>query len=183
MRYFAKEQAAIDAAQAELETVAASLAELAEEHGGEEGFLGALDRIARAEVSARLREIKGLTAKDQDAKEEAAVLERWLELSGNETALKRAVKEQEAALDRLACEKYPALAEAEIRALVVDDKWMARLAAAVQGELERVSQTLTSRLRELAERYATPLPQLTEEVATLAARVEKHLAKMGASWK
>jgi type I restriction enzyme M protein len=93
------------------------------------------------------------------------------------------VKEQEAALDKLAYAKYPTLTEAEIKTLVVDDKWMARLAAAVQGELERVSQTLTGRIRELAERYATPLPQLTDEVATLAARVEEHLAKMGASWK
>jgi len=62
---------------------------------------------------------------------------------------------------------------------VIDDKWMARLAASVQGELDRVSQTLTGRIRELAERYATPLPQLTDEVAVLAARVEGHLAKMG----
>jgi len=66
---------------------------------------------------------------------------------------------------------------------VVDDKWMVRLAASVQGELDRVSQTLTGRIRELAERYATPLPQLTDEVASLAAKVEEHLAKMGASWK
>ena len=34
-----------------------------------------------------------------------------------------------------------------------------------------------------AERYATPLPQLTDEVATLAARVDGHLEKMGAVWK
>lgn len=34
-----------------------------------------------------------------------------------------------------------------------------------------------------AERYATPLTQLTEEVATLAARVDEHLKKMGAEWK
>jgi len=30
-----------------------------------------------------------------------------------------------------------------------------------------------------AERYATPLPQLTGQVATLAARVNEHLKKMG----
>ena len=52
--------------------------------------------------------------------------------------------------------------------------------AAVQGKLNRVSQTLTARIRELAERYATPLPQLTEEVGTLAVRVDAHLRKMGA---
>ena len=60
---------------------------------------------------------------------------------------------------------------------------MTRLSFAVQGELDRVSQTLTGRIRELAERYATPLPKLTDEVATLAARVGEHLKKMGTSWK
>ena len=55
------------------------------------------------------------------------MLKRWLDLSESETALKRAVKEQEAALDKLAYDKYPKLTEAEIKTLVVDDKWMARL--------------------------------------------------------
>lgn len=178
-RYFAAEQTAIEARQAELEAATASLVELEEEHGGEEGFLAALDKIAKAEINARLREIKG----DKDAKDEAAVLKRWLELAESEAALKRAVKEQEAALDTLAYEKYPKLTEAEIKTLVVDDKWMARLSAAVQGELDRVSQTLTGRIRELAERYATPLPQLTDEVVALADRVGEHLKQMGASWK
>ncbi|OYW71214.1 MAG: type I restriction endonuclease subunit M [Verrucomicrobia bacterium 12-59-8] len=178
-RYFAKEQAAIEAKQAELEAATTSLAELEEEHGGEEGYLGALDKIAKAEVNARLKEIKA----DKEAKDEITVLKRWLELTESEFALKRTVKEQEAALDSLAYEKYPKLSEAEIKTLVVEDKWMARLANAVQGELDRVSQTLTGRIRELAERYATPLPQLTDEVAMLSARVEAHLTRMGASWK
>ena len=130
-------------------------------------------------VNARLREIE----EDKEAQDEAAVLERWLELSESETSLKRAVREQDAALDMLAYEKYAKLSESEIKTLVVDDKWMARLAAVVHGELDRVSQTLTGRIRELAERYATPLPALVEEVAILAARVDEHLARMGASWK
>ena len=178
-RYFAKEQAALEAKQAALDAATASLAELEEEHGGEEGFLGALDKIAKAEISARLRELKG----DRDAKDEAAVLRRWLDLSENEVALKRAAKELEASLDTLAYDKYAKLAEAEIKTLVVDDKWLARLSAVVQDELERTSQTLTGRIRELAERYATPLPLLNDEVAMLAARVDGHLAKMGAEWK
>jgi len=111
------------------------------------------------------------------------VLKRWLDLSEQETTLKRAVKDQDAALDALAYARYPKLTEAEIKALVVDDKWMARLSTAVQGELDRVSQTLTGRIRELAERYATPLPKIAEEVETLSARVDVHLKKMGAVWK
>ena len=178
-RYFAPQQAAIELKQTELDAASASLAELEEEHGGEEGCLGALDRIAKAEVNARLNEIK----RDRQAKDEAAVLKHWLELAESEAACKRAVKEQEAALDTLAYDKYPDLSETEIKTLVVNDKWMAHLAAAVQGELDRVSQTLTGRIRELAERYATPLPQLTEEVAALASRVEDHLKKMGFVWR
>ena len=56
---------------------------------------------------------------------------------------------------------------------------MTALSASVQAELGRVSQTLTGRLRELAERYAAPLPQLADEVDVLAAKVAGHLAKMG----
>jgi type I restriction enzyme M protein len=79
--------------------------------------------------------------------------------------------------------KCPALTEDDIKTLVVDDKWLAALADAVQGELDRVSQTLTGRIRQLAERYATPLPQLTDEVASLTSRVNEHLKTMGAVWK
>lgn len=50
----------------------------------------------------------------------------------------------------------------------------------MQSELDRVSQALTDRIRQLADRYATPLPQLTEDVRILAARVDEHLKKMGA---
>jgi type I restriction enzyme M protein len=175
-RYFAKEQAAIEAQRAALEAATAGLAELEEEHGGEEGFLGALDKIAKAEVSVRLREIKG----DKDAKEESTVLQHWLKLNTEEADFNRAIREAEAALDQLAHDKYPMLTEAEIKTLVVDDKWLTTLAAAVEGELDRVSETLTSRIRLLADRYATPLPQIVDEVTALAARVDGHLNKMRA---
>ena len=60
---------------------------------------------------------------------------------------------------------------------------MTTIAASIQDELDRVSQTLTSRIRLLADRYAAPLPQIVDEVAALAAKVDDHLKKMEASWK
>jgi type I restriction enzyme M protein len=56
------------------------------------------------------------------------------------------------------------------------------MATAVQGELDRVSQTLTGRIQQLAERYATPLPQIMARVEELSACVDEHLKKMGAVW-
>jgi type I restriction enzyme M protein len=62
----------------------------------------------------------------------------------------------------------------------VDDKWLGTLATVVQDELDRISRSLTGRIRQLAERYATPLPELADEVISLSARVDGHLKKMGA---
>jgi type I restriction enzyme M protein len=178
-RYIAKELVALEKKQAELEAATAALAELEEEHGGDEGCLGTLDKIAKGEVNARLKDIKD----DKEAKEEITVLKRWLEMAEQETDAKRSVKDLDADLDDQAYAKYPKLTEHEIKTLVLDDKWMVRLSAAIQGELDRVSQTLTGRIRQLVERYDTPLPKLSEEAKTLADAVDEHLKKMGASLK
>ena len=126
-------------------------------------------------MTARLKEIKG----DKEAKAETDVLNTWLKLSAQEADLKKSLKEAEAALDALAYAQYPKLTEAEIKTLVVDDKWMSDIAAAIHGEMDRISQALTQRVKELAERYETPLPQATLKVAELEAKVNSHLAKMG----
>jgi type I restriction enzyme M protein len=178
-RYFAKEQTAIDQLAAELEGVIARLNEMEEEHGGEDGAFLELDNVNRANVAARLKEIRD----DTDAKDEAAVLNGWLKLNDEEADLKKRLKEAEAALDAQAYTKYPKLTEPEIMALVVDEKWLAALDAAIHGEMDRVSQQLTQRVKELTERYETPLPQMVSRAATLEAKVNRHLEKMGFSWE
>jgi type I restriction enzyme M protein len=178
-RYFAKEQEAIDKLAADLESVTARMTELEEEHGGEEGAFSELDKINKANFTARLKEIKG----DKEAKDEADVLSEWLKLANEEADLKQAVKEAEADLDAKAYAKYPKLTEAEVKTLVVDDKWLTALEAAIHGEMDRISQTLTQRVKELAERYETPLPQMVSRVAELEAKVNGHLERMGFSWK
>ena len=178
-RYFAQQQATLEAKQAALEAVASQISELEEEHGGEDAAFSGFEKINTAQVKDRINEI-GL---DPDAGDELAVLRRWLQLSDQESKLKKAVKELDTQLDQQAHDHYAKLSVAEIKTLAVDDKWLARIAADLQGELDRVGQTLTGRIRELAERYATPLPQLVDEVAVLSARVEEHLKRMGATWK
>ncbi len=78
--------------------------------------------------------------------------------------------------------KYPKLTEVEIKALVVDDKWLAALNAAIHGEMDRISQALTHGVKELAERYETPLPQMVSRVADLEKKVNGHLERMGFAW-
>jgi type I restriction enzyme M protein len=136
--------------------------------------------VNKANVTARLKEIRGLFAtNDEETREEAAVLDEWLALSNRESGLKKKLKDAEAALNTKAYAQYPRLTEDEVKTLVVDDKWLAALEVAIHSEMERISQALTQRVKELAERYETPLPQQASKVAELEQRVNAHLAKMG----
>jgi type I restriction enzyme M protein len=177
-RFFPSEQEAITSLEVQLETIKAQLAELEEEQSGEDGFLGALDKINKTEVSARLRKIKD----DPEAQDEIIFLQEWLKLNEAESALKKQIKDASDALDKLAYEKYATLTEEEVKTLVVDDKWLTAISEGIKKELDRVSQSLTGRMRQLAERYATPLPQLVAEVQELSAKVAEHLRKMGMSY-
>ena len=77
----------------------------------------------------------------------------------------------------LAC--YGSLTEVAIKALVVDDKWLADIKAEVQRESRQVTHRLSGRLQELEERYADPLPALEREVAESSLIVQSQLQKMG----
>jgi type I restriction enzyme M protein len=129
-------------------------------------------------VTARLKQIKN----DKEAREEVRILNKWLKWNDDESGLKKQLKEAEAALDAKAYARYPKLTAAEVKTLVVNDKWMATLDAAIHGEMDRVSQQLTQRVKELAERYETPMPQMTSRVAELEAKVNQHLEGMGFTW-
>ena len=185
-RYFVPERDAIQELDNDLAALEQELDEMREENSGEDGLLteviegeGDKQKITAKAVKARLKEIgEGPLYAD-----EWAALDAYSDLLAQQAKAKAKRRAAQKDLDKKIDAKFPKLTEAEIKTLVVDDKWMARLSAALRGELDRVSQTLSGRIRELAERYATPLPQLTDEVETLAARVDEHLKKMGAEWK
>ena len=175
---FAGDLEMIEALRAQLEEASSRLAELEEEHGGEEGAFSELDKINKAAVNARIKEIR----KDPEAAEELAVLRDWLELSEEEAATKKALKAAETELDDQAYGRYDSLTEAEVRELVVQGKWLASLEQAVAAEVERVSQALTGRLKQLGERYGEALPAISQRVEELEARVADHLERMGFTW-
>ena len=177
-RFFAGEQAEIERLNTELEAASAALAELEEEHGGDEGAFSELEKVNKANVTARLKETKG----DKDATEEAAALGDWLKASNAQAKIKKQLKDAETALDAKALAKYPELSEADIKTLTVDDKWLAKIEAEISGEMDRISQALASRVRTLAERYEARMPDLAARVANLETKVEQHLKRMGFVW-
>jgi type I restriction enzyme M protein len=182
-RYFAAEEAELKAIEAELEAIAQRIQELDEEHGGEDGLLAeAKSESGKLNKKSVLERLKALKKPSPDDAEELALLNEIKELLEQESALKDKYKTAEEALYTAVVEQYPALSEDEIKLLVIEDKWLAVLAHDVESELDRISQALTGRIKQLAERYATPLPELNRRVEELGEKVNAYLKKMGYSW-
>ncbi len=135
-------------------------------------------KITKANVSERIKKIKN----DATFTDELNVLKAYLKLIEQEAEISKQIKVLAEFLDKYVLTKYGDLTEDEIKTLVVDDKWMPTLRQAINSEMERISQRLAQRIKELAERYDTPLPELDREVEELTAKVEGHLKRMGLVW-
>ena len=134
-----------------------------------------MEKVTKGNVTARLKEIKF----DPEGGYEADALNAWLKLCNDEAAAKKAIKDAEEALDGKALAKYPTLSKDEVKTLVVDDKWLAGIAATIHGEIDRINQTLIQCVKTLAERYETPLPQGVSQVPELERKITHHLEEMG----
>lgn len=177
-RYFVAEQTALASLEAEIVVIEQQMEELLEEHGGEEGLLTEVmedGKIAKGAVTDRLKAIKG----NNEAVDERKVLVAYQSLIEQQALSGKKLKDAQQVLDMQVFMQYGKLTEVEIKTLVVEGKWLAAISAAVQGELNRVGQTLTGRIKILAERYAEPLPQLAAQVEEMNSKVEAHLKKMG----
>ena len=180
--YFAKEQKALDELNTALEQTGVDMDALKDEHGTEEGLLSEVidnDKVSKANVLKRIKEIKNSTDDD----DELTVLEKYSALFEKESDIKKAIKDVEKDLEKKVLIKYPTLSIDEIKNLVVEVKWMTELQTRILGEVDRLSQTLAGRVKELAERYAKPMPEIAKEVEEIKKKVEGHLEKMGFNLK
>ena len=133
------------------------------------------DTINDGNVKKRIRDLKG----KPDAKAEIKVLEKYLALKEDIADGKRVQKALKYELLEMLVKKYDSLTEAETKQLVIENKWMATLAALLESEMQQISQNLTTRVSELAERYAQTLSAIDADIVDLEKKVKKHLALMG----
>lgn len=181
-RYFATQQANIEQLEANRDAITRQMEELDEEHGGDDGLLADAKNdkgsVNKASLKVRLTAIKH----DASAHEERQLLTQYAALIEQQASATKTIKDAQKALDVLVYKQYFGLDENAVKTLVIEDKWLSRLAADVQSELDRVSQALTGRIKQLAERYETPLPLLSQELEGLSAKVDEHLKTMGFVW-
>lgn len=183
-RYFPTERDVIAGFEAELAAIEQQLEEQIEEHGGEEGLLGEVTdresdnwKILPKSIKDRLTEIGN---KADDAEERQA-MENYSDLLNRQSEAKVKLKASQVDLEEKVHAKYPALTVHQIKALVLDNKWLPNVSGGVNHELDRASQALTNRIRQVGERYWTDLSQLVEDANLIADRVAKNLQSMKAT--
>jgi len=177
-RFFPDMQQTLDDAQAKAEELGREIEEMVEEHGVEGGLLAdALTEASKLTAAS----VKARTKSGEAEPEEAKLLKQVAKLMTTETAAKKAAKEAEEAVTEATLKKYPDLTEEEVRALVVDDKWLTDIAELIEAEIEARTEQMTARVRVLTERYGHTLIETTGQFEELSGRVDRHLAAMGFS--
>ena len=181
VRYFATAKAAVHELTANHEMTTSNLETFVEEHTGDDGHLvdmiGDKGKVTKSRLNARIKVLAG--DDDPGSDEERRVLKQCLAFIDSEAKASKAVKEAQDRLDRMVLARYGSLTVAEIKALVVGDKWLADIQAEVQRESRQLTQRLSGRVQELEERYADPLPALEKEVAKFSLIVQAQLRKLG----
>jgi type I restriction enzyme M protein len=175
-QFFSEEKSALQAIEAERETIAAQIAELEEEQSGEDGVFADFEKVNKAAVTKRLKELS------KSAKDEISILKQYLDLSEKIFSVNADIKNASEVLDIKAFAQYRKLSPEEVKQIVIEAKWMASMSIAIKDEMDRISQRLTVRINELMERYDMPFPQIDKELSDLEAKVNAHLQKMGYVW-
>lgn len=177
-KFFQSEQSEIQTFEEELETLQSQMTEWEEEQSSEEGYFSGWDKINKATIQSRLKEI----SETEENKEEFDFLTSYNQNLDMQAKISKTLKEKIKELDTLLLKKYPELKENEIKHLIIEEKWLSTLETKFTSELDRVSQKVSQKLTELAERYETPIPNLEDNLKKLEKKVSKHLQKIGVNF-
>jgi len=177
-RYFVSQAQEASYQQTLFDTLQTQKEEMLEEHNNEGGVFEDFEKINKASLTARLKELKTESGIDDEQK----IMRDFLNLLNDEATTKKAMTTLEGDLDDALYDFYPSLTETQIKELVIFDKWMQTIKTNIDTEIDRISQNLTSRIEALASRYQNSLPSQTQTVKELENKVIKHLHEMGFTW-
>ena len=114
--------------------------------------------------------------------DEYAALTLYAQKYAEMDAVDKAYRAARKALDEKLVTKYAELTDEEIKHLLFDMKWMAKLSSDVCDEIEQVLNTLSSKVLLIAKRYEHTLCEIEDRTAKSRAAVVSALERMGYKW-
>lgn len=161
----------------EMETLIREMPELAEfDIRNKNGTFG------KAKLKAALKAAADFAVVPEIYKDEYEALTAYASKSAEKDEADKAWKEARKALDDEIEAKYSELTVDEIKHLLFDMKWMAKLEADIHDEFEQVLNSLSSKVLLIAKRYEHTLEEIEDRTAKSRAAVVAALERMGYKW-
>lgn len=161
----------------EMETLIREMPELAEfDIRNKNGTFG------KAKLKAALKAAADYAVVPEIYKDEYDALTAYAAKSAEKDEADKAWKEARKALDDEVEAKYGELTVEEIKHLLFDMKWMAKLEADIRDEIEQVLNSLSSKVLLIAKRYEHTLGEIEDRTAKSIAAVVAALERMGYKW-
>lgn len=186
--YFGKELSAIESARAAAESAAAAFDEFVEAETEEDGVLfeyvtkaddgkddDAKVKLEKKRLSSDFKRMKNDKGDDDETKR----LAEYFDLEKRKKDTAKEVRRLSAELEDLEKAKYPELSLEELKSLIVGEKWLRTIGIGVSAVYTAVSNRLSERVAELAERYADTLSDLNAEGDRLEDEFAANLKAMG----
>lgn len=131
-------------------------------------------------INSEIEDMRGDSESDEDLPPETlkAISEKEKEIKAKLKESKRLHKE----LDESVMKQYGDLSVDEIKHLLIDSKWAARLMGDIHGEIDGVMNVCLSRLVMIAERYGRTLGEIENETDGSREAVHNALRGMGYVW-
>ncbi len=161
----------------EMETLIREVPELAEfDIRNKNGTFG------KAKLKAALKAAGESAVVPEIYKDEYEALTAYAAKSAEKDKADKECKEARKALDEKVEAKYSELTVDEIKHLLFDMKWMAKLEADIRDEIEQVLNSLSSKVLLIAKRYEHTLGEIEDRTAKSRAAVVAALERMGYKW-
>ena len=138
--------------------------------------------FGKAKLKAALKVAAETAVVPEIYADEYAALTLYSQKYAERDTVDNAYKTARKALDEKLVAKYAELTDDEIKHLLFDMKWMAKLVADVCDEIEQVLNTLSSKVLLIAKRYEHTLGEIEDRTAKSRAAVVSALERMGYKW-
>lgn len=138
--------------------------------------------FGKAKLKAAMKQASGSAIVPEIYKDEYEALLAYQEKSAEKDDADKEWKEARKTLDKKVLAKYSELSIDEIKHLLFDEKWMAKLATEVRDEIEQVLNALSSKVTLIAKRYEHTLGEIEDKTAKSRVSVMAALERMGYKW-
>lgn len=138
--------------------------------------------FGKGKLNKALKEAMAKAEITEIYKAEYELLLKYQSLMNNKDEKNKALKQKNVELDTKVAQKYADLTIDEIKELLFEKKWMARLHKDISNAIDQEINGLSSKVVEISKRYRHTLSEIEYKIEKSRNQVKSALERMGYKW-